>query len=394
MQVYNYVNYHQKTRKLPSLNLNFPKKQARPTLNHRNSFDINVPRVFSFKSFLITLGNGLTKSEENFRKYIKAILLSSLAFILTFSAVFGIFAYTSWNENHASPLKLEADPETEISRLDKMMADFAMENYGNIKENGDITDAINVNMVFSQPVTFQNYKVQKGDTISGIAKKFGLTNISTLISVNDIGNVRSLGAGQKLKIPSIDGITYKVKAGESLASIAAKNNISLDAILDVNDLSSEILQTGQILFLPGAKLDQKTLNLAMGDQFICPIKASYRMSSAFGPRLDPITGKKSYHKGQDFSCPTGTPIYSSMGGKVIFSGESWFYGKHIIIDHGNGYQTLYAHMSKTIATKGTYVTQGTRIGLVGNTGYSTGPHLHFTVYKNGNPVNPMSVIKN
>jgi len=394
MQVYNYVNYQQKTRKINFPTLNFQRKPAKTAFTPRNSFDFQVPRLVSFKSFLITLGNGLSKSGEAFRKHIKVILISSFAFILAFAAAFGLLAFASWNENHAAPLTLEADPETEIARLDKLMADFALENYGNISENGDITDAININTVFSQPVTYQYYKVQKGDTISGIAKKFGLTNISTLISVNDIGNVRSLCSGQKLKIPSIDGITYKVKSGESLASIATKNNISQDAILDVNDLSSEVLQTGQMLFLPGAKLDQKTLNLAMGDQFICPIKSSYRMSSAFGPRLDPITGKKSTHKGQDFACPTGTPIYSSMGGKVIFAGESWLYGKHIIIDHGNGYQTLYAHMSKIIATKGTYVTQGTRIGLVGNTGYSTGPHLHFTVYKNGNPINPMSVIKN
>ena len=81
-----------------------------------------------------------------------------------------------------------------------------------------------------------------------------------------------------------------------------------------------------------------------------------------------------------------------MSGTVVFTGISNVFGKYVIIDHGNGYKTLYAHMSKIIATKGQFVGQNTKIGLVGSTGYSTGPHLHFTVYKNGNLVNPMSVL--
>ncbi|MCQ2596662.1 MAG: M23 family metallopeptidase [Treponema sp.] len=396
MQIYNYANYQQKTRRIQLINRK-PRQERTFSLSQKSAGKtervIKLPKVFSFRSFLIVLGSGLTETGNTIRTHLKAILICIIAFAVAFGAAFGILSYSSYNAKHSAPLVLQADPEAEIARLDKLMADFALENYGEISENGDISDIPVSSALFTQPVTFQTYKVQKGDTISGIAKKFHLTNISTLISVNDIGNVRVLGAGQKLKIPSIDGISYKVKSGDSLASIASKNNISQEAILDVNDLTDDVLQVGQVIFLPGAKLDQKTLSLAMGDQFICPIKAAYRMSSAYGARLDPITGKKSYHKGQDFACPTGTPIYASMGGTVIFSGESWLYGKHIIIDHGNGYQTLYAHMSKIIASKGTFVNQGTRIGLVGNTGYSTGPHLHFTVYKNGNHINPMSVLK-
>ena len=78
---------------------------------------------------------------------------------------------------------------------------------------------------------------------------------------------------------------------------------------------------------------------------------------------------------------------------MSFAGYSNIYGNYVIIKHANGYQTLYAHMSKILAKKGQWVSQGTRIGLVGSTGYSTGPHLHFTVYKNGQLVNPMTLIK-
>ena len=94
------------------------------------------------------------------------------------------------------------------------------------------------------------------------------------------------------------------------------------------------------------------------------------------------------------ACPTGTPIQAAMSGRIMKVGNMHrIYGNYVIIDHGNGYQTLYAHMSKVLVAKGQWVSQGTRIGLVGSTGYSTGPHLHFTVYKNGKLVDPMTILK-
>ena len=383
MEIYNFAVEQ------PKKHFSFPELKIKRTHN-----TIVIPKVFSVRSFLIYLGGIVSTVFDKTKKNSKVIIISLLSVLFAVCLVFGSSKIYFYSQTHASPLTLSELQDSEISRLDKMMADFAIENYAEVNESGDIKDAvITATELFTQPVTYQTYKVLKGDSVSGIAKKFGLSNISTLISVNDIGNARALAAGQKLKIPSIDGILYTVKSGDSIASLASKNSISVEAILDVNDLSSEILQTGQILFLPGAKLDQKTLSLAMGDQFINPIKSTYHFSSRFGWRDDPISGKRSYHKGDDLACPTGTPFYASLSGKVIYVGESWLYGKHIIIDHGNGYQTLYAHASKIIATKGQWVSQGTRIGLVGSTGYSTGPHLHFTVYKNGNPVSPSSVLK-
>ena len=93
------------------------------------------------------------------------------------------------------------------------------------------------------------------------------------------------------------------------------------------------------------------------------------------------------------ACPTGTPILASASGTITYSGTSPVFGYYVIINHGNGYQSLYGHMSKILAQKGQWVSQGTRIGLVGSTGYSTGPHLHFTVFKNGKLVDPLSLIK-
>lgn len=402
MESFNFVDYQTNSRPKRPNPLNFLKTALpRPsefkirTKDRRTQTKVmKVSNVFSFHSFLVFSGCTITRFFTAVKNNIKIILIVAACLAGTVLSAIGITKLIKWSDEYTSPLVLSSLQESEIARLDALMESFAMENYADVNESGDIADVqISYSTLFAQPVSFQTYRVQKGDTISGIAKKFGLRNISTLISVNDIGNVRAIGAGQKLKIPSMDGIDYTVKSGDTLASIAAKNNISESSILDVNDLSSEILQIGQQLFLPGAKMDQKALSLAMGDQFICPIKAKYRISSPFGARKDPFSGKSTYHKGLDFACPTGTPIYASMGGKVQYVGESWLYGKHVIIDHGNGYQTLYAHMSKIVATKNTHVTQGTKIGEVGSTGYSTGPHLHFTVYKNGNYINPSSVLK-
>ena len=155
---------------------------------------------------------------------------------------------------------------------------------------------------------------------------------------------------------------------------------------------TEELNVGQVLFIPGVGLDRQTLQNAMGELFILPIAAPFRWTSDYGWREDPITGVRSFHTGTDMACPQGTPILASQSGRVSSVGYNRIYGNFIIIDHGNGYQTLYAHQYKTIAKKGQWVSQGTKIGLVGSTGYSTGPHLHFTVYKNGKTVNPFSLI--
>ncbi len=350
---------------------------------------------FSVKSIFKLLGGALTQSGDYIKSNAKAffIIAASAAAFATIS----IFSFKLVNHhiNHTGPLTLQSDGGDDIEILNKLMANFALEGKIDYDENGKLLDvevpAVKPN--FTQPVTFQTYKVRQGDTISGIAKKFGLTNISTLISVNDIGNVRQLAAGQKLKIPSIDGIVYTVKKGDSLSGITGKYKVSLEQLLDVNELTSETLTAGQQLFLPGAAMDANSLRNAMGELFRMPIAAKFRWSSPYGYRIDPIAGVKSFHTGTDMACPTGTPILAAMSGKVTTTGINRVYGNYVIIDHGNGYQTLYAHMSKIIASKGQWVSQGTRIGLVGSTGYSTGPHLHFTVYKKGKLVDPMTVLK-
>lgn len=246
---------------------------------------------------------------------------------------------------------------------------------------------------FAQPVSYENYTVKSGDTISSICLKYGLSNVGTLISVNNIKNVRALAAGQKLKIPNYDGVVYTVRSGDTLEGLSVRYGVAVETILDVNDMPSDTVMPGNVLFIPGGKLDNETLQNALGNSFICPLSCSYRISSYYGKRADPFTGVASNHTGMDLAVAQGTPIRASKGGTVVTAGWSNTYGNYVIISHSGGYQTLYAHMTKYTVKKGQVVNQGELIGYVGSTGYSTGPHLHFSVYKNGNLVNPLTVVK-
>ena len=310
-----------------------------------------------------------------------------------------VFRLADYDQNHANPVVFQSLPQTELEFLNTAMAKFAIEHTDDtVDENGNVLSDDGTILTASsvgvgKAISFASYKVKSGDTISGIAKKFGLGNISTLIAVNDIDNVRALRAGQKLRIPNQDGLVHSVKKGKSVNAISVKYHVSVEEILDANDIETMSLQVGQELFIPGAKMDATSLKKAMGELFTYPIKAAWRLTSRFGIRNDPFTGVKSSHTGVDMACPTGTPIYAAMSGVVVVSGWSNIFGNYVIINHENGYQTLYGHMSKRIAQKGQRVSQGTRIGLVGSTGYSTGPHLHFTVYKNGKLVDPLTLLK-
>ncbi len=238
-------------------------------------------------------------------------------------------------------------------------------------------------------VHYQQYTIRKGDTIGGIARRFGI-NQGSLLSVNGIGNARRIQIGEKLRIPSMDGISVKVRRGDTLDSLAKKYNLTVTNVLDANDLTDSTLKIGQELFLPGASLSTFDLRKAMGELFLYPIRG--RLTSRFGYRADPFTGRRSFHTGIDLAAPRGTPIRATLDGRVAETGYSRIYGYYVIINHSGHYQSLYGHMSKIYARRGQYVSQGTRIGAVGSTGYSTGNHVHLSIYKYGKLVNPLRLL--
>ncbi len=239
-------------------------------------------------------------------------------------------------------------------------------------------------------LSYFSYRVKSGDTISEIASRYGITE-DTVISVNNIKSSRTLQVGQYLKIPTLEGILYTVKTdGETPATIAQKYSVAADKVAMANSLQeSTSLNAGRTVFVTGAKMDRITKLEINGDLFKNPLHSSYYISSRFGWRVSPFdSSKRTYHGGIDMACPTGTPIYAASEGEVITAGWSNVYGNYVIISHHSGYKTLYGHMSSILVSKGQYVYTTTKIGKVGSTGQSTGPHLHFTVYKNGNSINP------
>ena len=237
---------------------------------------------------------------------------------------------------------------------------------------------------------WQSYKVKKGDSVSKIASDFSIS-MDAIIASNGISNARALREGEVLRIPNMDGIPYTVKNGDSLSGISQSMGVPLEAILDANDLQDDNINPGLILFIPGARMNREDLRLALGELFIYPLKGA-RLSSPYGWRNDPFTGVRSFHAAIDLSSPQGTPIMAAMDGKVSTLGYNATYGNYIILSHSSPYQTMYAHLYSFNVKKGDAVRQGSIIGAVGTTGYSTGPHLHFAVFKSGKAVNPLDFL--
>jgi len=238
---------------------------------------------------------------------------------------------------------------------------------------------------------YDTYQVTQGENISTLAVNMGL-NQGTIISVNKITNTRLLQIGKVLKIPNQDGVLHAVKSGDTLSSIAEKYKAEAEDIKIANELFSDTIRAGTDLFIPGAKLDWVSLQEINGDLFIWPVSGA--ITSPYGYRKDPFNNsRRQFHSGLDIRGGTGTPVKAAMSGRVSNTGYDPVFGNYVVINHHSGYRTLYGHLSVIRAKNGAFVGTGERIGDVGSTGLSTGPHLHFMVYKNGVTVNPRSLMK-
>ncbi|MDO8569309.1 MAG: peptidoglycan DD-metalloendopeptidase family protein [bacterium] len=229
------------------------------------------------------------------------------------------------------------------------------------------------------------YVVRHGDTLSEIAEMFGVST-NTILWANDIkkGLIKE---GQELVILPISGVRHVVKSGDTLKSIATKYKADLNDILLYNGLAVDIkLKLGDIVIIPDGVISVTQTSLAKTSR-----SQSYPVYSGY--YLRPIvSGIKSQgihgYNGVDLAAPTGTSIMASADGQVIIAKSNGYnggFGLYVVIRHSNGTQTLYAHMSKVNVAIGQSVTQGQTIGAVGNTGKSTGSHLHFEVRGARNP---------
>ena len=343
-----------------------------------------------------TLKNKI-RNNNHLSKWGKIAVTSVVCFIvgITATAVTVISIRTAKQHSSVGGFEISAIPDFKEDFLDGDNADTEelLETQALLADDGE--EAVQQDVSEDElSLTYQTYRVKSGDMIGFIADKYDVTQ-DTIISINNIKQSRLIQVGQYLKIPSMPGILYTTKTkGETPSTIADKYKVDAEKCALVNNISIDTeLESGLQLFVPDAQLDWATRQEINGDLFRKPLHSRYYLSSYYGWRDSPFnTGKRSFHTGIDMACSTGTPIYPAMDGVVTAAGYNSTYGNYVIVQHHSGYKTLYGHMSKITCRKGNFVYTTTQIGKVGSTGLSTGPHLHFTVYKNGKTVNPLGVL--
>jgi murein DD-endopeptidase MepM/ murein hydrolase activator NlpD len=315
-----------------------------------------------------------------------------------------------------------------LAPADSVASSLAAE--GDEDAEGENTAAPPGNCDTSHSTLYCVYEVQEGDTLSTIAELFGLTsnddvaNYELLVHSNQgeiIDENDPLQIGQKIRVPLYNGSIHTVLSAETLTDIADQYGVTVEEIMSVpvNGLSdadaigigTEILIPNPTRFAPIFVPDESVApeeeedgasEDSSGDSsdgsgaitgggptsasgFIWP--ASGPISSYYGPNHPLGIDIDLFNNG-------GAPVSAAMGGVVTFAGGNpcCSYGYYVVIDHGNGYQTLYAHLSGIAVSTGEVVAQGQYIGAGGSTGYSTGDHLHFEVQLNGSRVNPVNYL--
>lgn len=235
--------------------------------------------------------------------------------------------------------------------------------------------------------TFKEYTVKSGDSLSRIAEAHGV-GLSILRANNPkIGRV--LKVGDKLQIPTSNGIFYKVKSGDSLFKIAQKYKVKSSDITKYNKLSSNNLRIGQNLYLHNPTVSSTGTASSGGSSNSFRMPVAYKgVTSPYGRRMHPVLKRYIYHKGVDLRAHY-TNLYASRNGRVSYAGWMSGYGKIIIIKHSSGYETRYAHLNNIYVKVGQNVSEGALIGKTGMTGRVTGPHLHYEIRRNNNPLDPM-----
>ncbi len=260
--------------------------------------------------------------------------------------------------------------------------------------------------------TLASYTVRQGDSVFGIAKDFGIEPETLLWANYDTlkDDPHALKVGQRLRVPPTDGVLYQVQEGDTIASIAETFDADPQAILtwpgNKIDLTNPTIEPGQWLMVPGGKrefIQWLIPSVARGSSGTANVGGGGCSGGLVGsggfiwPAANHYLSGNDYWSGHlaiDIAAGMGAPIYAADSGVVTMASGGWNYGygNVIMIDHGNGYVTLYAHLSQINVSVCQSVYAGQLIGLAGNTGNSYGPHLHFEVRLNGGFINPWYVL--
>lgn len=251
------------------------------------------------------------------------------------------------------------------------------------------------------------YVVDAGDTIGEIAEKFNIS-VNTILWANNLTARSYIRPGDNLKILPTSGLIHKVVKNDTIGKIASKYEAKVEEIINANNLQDDgaDIVIGEELIIPGGVMPRAVYAAPVSNTYKKPLS----QVTAPAPSVDtpagsgylwPTSARKitQYygwsHTGLDIAGPVGTPLYASKSGTVKISQCGWNggYGCYIILEHGNGVQTVYGHASKLYVAVGDTVTQGQTIAAMGSTGRSTGPHIHFEVRINGSRLNPLKYIR-
>ncbi len=243
----------------------------------------------------------------------------------------------------------------------------------------------------SKQVTYSSYTVAEGETLDDIASRFNLQP-QTIVSVNEIGDASRILTGTVLKIPDRDGMLYTVSSGDSLSVIAYTHGMGVMGyveLAEVNGLSSQLIYPGDKLFIPGKLMEDVDYQLTTKTLFIRPVEGV--VDVRFGElREDFITGEYYRSEGIVIKNRAGTPVTAAAYGSVrSVTYSRTGLGTHVIIEHEDGFTTLYAHLATASVTEDSRIEQGSEIGTIGSTGsIPVDPQLYFEIRRDGIPLDP------
>lgn len=289
---------------------------------------------------------------------------------------------------------------------------FVQQSFGaeSVKADSVSGDVLGVSLDSTGIVTVESnkpwnqiseYTVKDGDTLSSIASKFDVS-IDSVKWANPSINWQKVKPGVIVSVPPVTGVVYKVKPGDTVYSIAKKLQTDPQGIVDfpMNTFSDDetfALVAGQTLIVPdGVKPDEAAPTAPTLANLLTPDAGAVSATGKFvWPAFGRITQPfRYYHQGEDIANHDGGPIVAADSGVVVTAGwTNVGYGNHIIIDHGNGFKTLYGHLSSISVVTGQRVSRGSTIGQMGSTGRSTGTHLHFEIRTGTGNVDPMGYLK-
>jgi murein DD-endopeptidase MepM/ murein hydrolase activator NlpD len=329
-------------------------------------------RVFRFLETLKSALAGFLYRQRG--RYVRPFMHAGMAAIVALGFILGPI----WLQDLNTPWRQEATTTSPL--LSALAADEGTGTLISLKPRSEIL----------------TYGVQPGETVSTIADKFGIS-IDTIRWENNLESVKDLKIGQKLRLLPATGIRHLVKYGDTIYTIAQKYDVDAQAIVDwpYNSFANDetfALSVGQDLFIPNG---EKPKEVPAPKRFFAQAPAAGTISGT-GQYVWPTSGRITqnfswYHPGIDIANPEVPDALAADSGQVITVGwpNPWAYGNRVLIDHGGGVTTLYAHLSQIYVSAGQAVSRGQVIGKMGSTGRSTGTHLHFEIRLNGAAQNPL-----